>query len=207
MAKANKPNPLKHFNDEKAKRLVKAQKGMTAFQSYIKNVPGASPSDTLGVNDPRTFDFGYPSRDAKANAQAAAFQATYGNKSGRGFEGSSDEKAARIPQNKGSVKAYTKSIPTAPPSNKYRDLEMQKKGGQKKYDKGGPKDSNAKDDYSKKIAAGKKAGYVVDQPGAYKKNLTDTAQVTYMRGPSGDYAGVKKPAVKKTGGQTKSKKK
>ena len=139
-----KPNPLKTFNDAFDKRkaaLKKAQNGMitgqpkTAFQSYVKNVPGASPSDTLGVNDPRTFNTGFPSRDSKQNAQALAFQATYGNKSGRGFEGSSDEKTARIPQNKKSIKAYTKNISTAPASNKYGDIEMQKSGGQTKSKK------------------------------------------------------------------------
>lgn len=51
-------------------------------------------------------------------------------------------------------------------------------------------------DYSKKVAAGKAAGWKEDQPGAFKKGLTDTASVTYLKSPAGEYAGVKKPKKK-----------
>ena len=136
-----KSNPLKTFNDnhaarvkkvtEGSKKLVKAQTG-TAFQSYLKNVPGAAASDTLGVNDPRTFSFGYPNMNKKTNALASAFQATYGNTHSKSFTDKNadyTEKESRIPQTKKTVKAYTKSIPTSRPSNQYEDLEYKKKGG------------------------------------------------------------------------------
>jgi hypothetical protein len=48
-------------------------------------------------------------------------------------------------------------------------------------------------DYASAIATAKKQGWKEDQAGAFKKNLTDTASVTYMKSPKGEYAGVKKP--------------
>ena len=141
MKKTTNSNPLKYFNDAAADRkksvtagnnkLMKAQVG-TAFQSYLKNVPNSSPSDTLGVNDPRTFNFGYPTGDKKTNALAGAFQATYGNDHSRSFTdkyADYTEKELRIPQTKKTVKAYTKSIPTSIPSNKYEDVRVKKTGG------------------------------------------------------------------------------
>ena len=74
----------------------------------------------------------------------------------------------------------------------------------KKMNTGG--NTPAKSDYTKKVTAGKKAGWKVDQPGAYKAGFKDTADVTYLRSPKGEYAGVRKP-IKKMGGATKSKKK
>ena len=38
MAKTNNQNPLKYFNDEKAKRLEQTQKGQQAQSDYIKNL-------------------------------------------------------------------------------------------------------------------------------------------------------------------------
>lgn len=140
MKKTTKSNPLKYFNDAAASRkksvnagnnkLMKAQVG-TAFQSYLKNVPNSTPSDTLGVNDPRTFNFGYPNADKKTNALAGAFQATYGNTHGKTWAGDPSEKESdyRKPQTKKTVKAYTKSASTAPASNKYENIQFQKKGG------------------------------------------------------------------------------
>ena len=60
--------------------------------------------------------------------------------------------------------------------------------------------------YAEKVKAGQKAGLKIDQPGAYKAGLTDTTSTTYLKSPKGEYAGVRKP-VKKSGGQTKSKRK
>lgn len=78
----------------------------------------------------------------------------------------------------------------------------------KKMNFGGtnPKKTKAKSDYTKKVEAGKKAGWKIDQPGAFKVGFTDTADVTYLKSPEGEYAGVRKP-IKKMGGATKSKKK
>lgn len=65
MAKTNKPNPLKYFNDEKAKRLQKAQKGQQVQDARIKDLQSrgyekdnaravefyhVNPSDTLDYN-------------------------------------------------------------------------------------------------------------------------------------------------------------
>ena len=63
----------------------------------------------------------------------------------------------------------------------------------KKFDKGGPVTGPNSKEYDQKIAAGKKAGWKEDQVGAFKNNLTDTASVTYLKSPKGEYAGVKKP--------------
>lgn len=61
-------------------------------------------------------------------------------------------------------------------------------------------------DYKAKIKAGQKEGWVIDQKGAYKVGLTDTASTTYLRKDQ-EFAGVKKPVKKKMGGSIKSKKK
>lgn len=127
-----------------AKKLIKAQTG-TAFQSYLKNVPGAVASDTLGVNDPRRYDTGFPSSDTKKNALAAAFQKTYGNTHGKTWAGDPSEKESdyRKPQTKKTVKAYTKSASTAPAFNKYENIQFQKKGGAtSKYKSGGQGPAN-----------------------------------------------------------------
>lgn len=142
MAKTNKQNPLKYFNDqadarskkvvEGNKKLLKAQVG-TAFQSYLKNVPGAAAGDTLGKNDPRDQIFDTYGGNSQKNALAAAFQKTYGNVSGKSWAGdaSMNEKDFRIPQNKKTVSDYTKSVKAG--TNKsygdYNELEYRKKGG------------------------------------------------------------------------------
>ena len=140
MKKTTNSNPLKYFNDAAAARkksvnagndkLIKAQVG-TAFQSYMKQYPNANPSDTLGVNDPRRYDTGFPSSDTKKNALAAAFQSTYGNTHGKTWAGDPYEKESdyRKPQTKKTVKDYTKSASTAPAFNKYENIQFQKKGG------------------------------------------------------------------------------
>lgn len=142
MKKTTNSNPLKTFNDNYAarakkvvegnKKLVKAQVG-TAFQSYLKNVPNAVASDTLGVNDPRGQIFDTYGGNPQKNALAAAFQKTYGNVSGKSWAGdaSMNEKDFRIPQNKKTVSDYTKSVKAG--TNKsygnYDELEYRKKGG------------------------------------------------------------------------------
>jgi len=88
-----------------AKKLAKKQVGgsKTAFQSYLKNVKGSTPSDTTGGrNDTRGSFDNYASKTPKGQALQKAYTATYG-------EGVADSDN-RIPQNKSTVKAYTKSI-------------------------------------------------------------------------------------------------
>jgi hypothetical protein len=117
--------------------------GGTAFQAYLKNVKGSTPSDTLGVNDPRTKAFVFaPSSDNKKNAQAAAFQKTYGDVSGKSWanDSSVNEKDFRVPQTKKTVKDYTKSVKgnTNKAYTDYSNIEYRKKGGSvKKYQTGG----------------------------------------------------------------------
>lgn len=117
--------------------------GGTAFQAYLKNVKGSTPSDTLGVNDPRTKAFVFaPSSDNKKNAQAAAFQKTYGDVSGESWanDSSVNEKDFRVPQTKKTVKDYTKSVKgnTNKAYTDYSNIEYRKKGGAvKKYQTGG----------------------------------------------------------------------
>lgn len=87
------------------KKLAKKQTGgpTTAFQSYLKNVKGATPSDTTGGrNDTRGSFDNYSSMNKKGDALKKAYTATYG-------DGVADVDN-RIPQNKSTVKAYTKSI-------------------------------------------------------------------------------------------------
>lgn len=75
----------------------------TAFQSYLKNVPGATPSDTTGGNNDTRFVYdSNSSRTPKGQALQKAYTATYGD-----YVADVDN---RVPQNKASVKAYTKSI-------------------------------------------------------------------------------------------------
>ena len=198
MKKTTKISPLKHFNDALAKRktnLQKAQYG-TAFQSYLKNVPNATPSDTLGGNDPRTINFGYPSQDAKTNAQAAAFQATYGNTHAKTFAGDPYEKESnyRVPQNKKSVKAYTKNIPTAQPSNTYSNIQFQKNGGPIK---------------SKSIEVHKEGWKNDTVPSVKVKQIPSkrTGIYDYKTGKEIVYTTAGPKLTKKHGGATKAKKK
>jgi len=139
MKKTTKPNPLKYFNDAAASRkksvttgndkLMKAQNG-TAFQAYLKNVPDAAASDTLAQKDPRGQTlFGWKDHN-KEKALASAFQSTYGKTHGYDIagEGPEVEKAARIPQTKKTVKAYTKSIAN-PEKLQNTESYSRKKGG------------------------------------------------------------------------------
>jgi len=76
----NKSNPLKYFNDEKAKRLKKAQNGMTAFQSYLKNVPGATASDTTLIpNKKYVQSVDAPSKAYTDKNLMKAYRETYGD--------------------------------------------------------------------------------------------------------------------------------
>jgi hypothetical protein len=77
----------------------------------------------------------------------------------------------------------------------------------KKMKPGGitPEKGKAKTGYTKTVAAGINAGWKIDQPGAFKTGFKDTANVTYLKSPKGEYAGVKKSMKK--GGAVKSKKK
>lgn len=104
-------NPLKYFNDQKEKRLVKAQAGMTAFQSYAKQYPNSA-SDTLSSNAP-IFDGNIQQRalaDAQkktygdnpvpsANPKSHTTAKGYFDKEGQ-QEAAAIQKAARIPQQK-----------------------------------------------------------------------------------------------------------
>lgn len=62
----------------------------------------------------------------------------------------------------------------------------------KKFDKGGSTVGANSKEYESKIAAGQKAGWKVDQAGAFKAGM-DTVNVTNLVSPKGEYAGVKKP--------------
>lgn len=111
-----KSNPLKTFNDafdKKKAGLKKAQDGaQTAFQSYMKQYPTASPSDTLAGSAP-VFDGGIQTRALETakkktygdnfapstNPKAYTTAKGYFDKEGYG-EARAAEKTARIPQQK-----------------------------------------------------------------------------------------------------------
>jgi len=125
---------LKKGGDVK-KSLPKAQSGKkikTAGQAYMKYVPGAEASDTLGVSDPASR-FGYP--DKTTIAQRKMLDLTYGNnrKQNSNEEDSGNAIYNRVPQTKKDVKTYTKDLKNRAATDNW----YQKKGGTKKMGTGG----------------------------------------------------------------------
>lgn len=117
---------LKKGGDVK-KSIPKAQGGKgikTAGQAYMKYVPGAEASDTLGVSDPANR-FGYPSKTTIA--QQKMLDLTYGNnrKQNSNEEDSGNAIYNRVPQTKKDVKTYTKDLQNRAATGNW----YQKKGG------------------------------------------------------------------------------
>lgn len=151
MAKqSSNPNPLKYFNDERAKRVAKAQKGLqTDSTNYYKTKYDKAVEDAYDNIE-------------KSSPQSLTYQVK--------------SSAERINNAK---KEYEKYI---------------QKTKKKAY--GGPTEKESPTDtYKRKVSAGEKEGWKVDQPGAYKAGLTDTASVTYLR-KGKEFAGVRKPKNK-----------
>jgi len=102
MAKSNKSNPLKTFNDnydkkvkkvtEGNKKLVKAQTGVstgTPFQYFVKNYPGATAKDTLPENVGSSAISRTSAKEKVNPTLQKAYKLTYGdyktNPGGTGF--------------------------------------------------------------------------------------------------------------------------
>lgn len=118
------------------KKGGKIKKYQTAGQAYMKYVPGAQPSDTLGVNDPDSF-FGYPNKTTVARRKM--LDLTYGpNRQARQDydEGSGEAVYNRISQSKKDVEDFNRELKDRAATGNW----FKKQGGKvKKYKSGGSK--------------------------------------------------------------------
>lgn len=125
------------------KPLVKAQKGVnTAGQAYMKYVPGATASDTLGTDDTRFRNAGFAENTSNWNAKNKMLDMTYGEDIPAG-----NERATQSPK---TVSDYARNL---------KAQFKQKKGGftKKAYKTGGMVNANSKITASKS-ATGKVGG-------------------------------------------------
>jgi len=224
-----KSNPLKTFHDAFDKRKAGLKKAQDGVQLDKANFKTPDAWDVANKAAGRVPSFDRSQEDYKAQNAMGLYQ-TY-KAPGEQGDFNTRKTAAPVVTATPAIKSNplkrmnttstpignTTQVNTASVPNVTGDkrrilatIGASKKGGQTKYGDGGPKKEEyagvkkSDPEYNKKVSAGKKAGYMIDQPGAYKQNLTDTAQVTYMKPMS---INPNTGGYKKSGGATKSKKK
>jgi len=176
------------------KPLRKAQKGInTAGQAYMKYVPGATASDTLGKDDTRFRYPGYAEDTRKMDAKNRMLNMTYGED----VPAAAGERAIQSPKD---VKAYAQSL--------QKEFKGMKKGGamKTKMKTGGMVNSNAKVS-AVKVAGSKGVKSGVNAKASAQKvakgRVGGTSAAPKTATPKARYGMTTKPTMKRGGSMKK----